>query len=115
MSPLEAIAYGVSRQSRMLSLETITYVVSQSDHVRRLSRWSRNLFLEVVTYVVSHVALAPETWLRDAGYVCTVRAYRVVKGFSMGAILPFAFEVQCEGFFGQACVTCTHVHVHMYT
>ena len=69
------------------------------------------------------VELAPETWLRDTGYMCTVRAQRVVKGFIMAATLPFAFEVVSECFFGQAqihvCVhlhtyACTHVHWYRY-
>ena len=44
--------------------------------------------------------------------MCTVRALCVVKGFSMAAILPFAFEVGCEGFFGQVQM---HVCVHLHT
>ena len=87
-SSLEAVTYVVSRgdhvrrlsrQSRTLSLETIIYVVSRGDHVRLLSRRSRTSSLEVVTYVVSRVELAPEAWLRDAGTLNTVYAFRVYK------------------------------------
>ena len=55
--------------------------------------------------------------------MCTVCEKRDVKGFIMAAILPFAFEVGCECFFGQArmhiCVhlhtcACTHVHGYRY-
>ena len=102
-----------------MSLEAITYVVSRGDHVRRCSGRLRMSSLASNSHL--------KTWLRDAGYMCNVCAQRVVKGFFMAAILPFAFEVGCECFFGQArmhlCVhlhgctyvyTCTHVHVHVY-
>ena len=62
--------------------------------------------------VVSRVVLAPETWLRDTAYMCTVYAQRVVKGFIMTAILPFAFKVGCECFYGQAQM---HICVHLHT
>ena len=104
----------------MLSLKAVTYVVSRDDHIRRLSRRSCTSSLEAVLHVVSrgsHVRRL--SWLRDAGYVFTVRAQRVVKGFSLSAIFPFSFEVGCKSFFGQlrmhVCVTFTHVHVHVYT
>ena len=63
-----------SRRSRTSFLEAVTYVISRWDHVRRLSRWSRTSSLVAVTHVISRVKLAPKTWLRDGGYICTVRA-----------------------------------------
>ena len=66
-------------------------------------------------YVVSCVKLAPETWLRDTGYMCIVCARHDVIGFSMTAILPFAFEVVRECFFGQERMhVCVHLHRHAF-
>ena len=114
-STLEANTFIVSRWSRTLSLEAITYIVSQGDHVRRRSGRLRTSSLASNSHL--------KTWLRDAGYMCNVRAQCVVRGFIMAAILPFAFEVGCECFFGQArmhiCVhlhtrACKHVHGYRY-
>ena len=43
----------LSRRSRTLILEAVTYVVSRGSHVRCLSRRSRTSFLKSITYVVS--------------------------------------------------------------
>ena len=99
-------------QSRCLVVSRgVTYVVSRGGHVRRLSRRSRTLSLGAITYVVSRVELAPETWLRMHGVMCTVRAYCFVTDFSMADVLSFAFEVGCESFFGQILMhLCVHLH-----
>ena len=69
----------------------------------------------MITYVVSFVELAPETWLRDTGYMCIVCARHVVIGLSMTAILPFSFDVVRECFFGQTWMNvCVHLHTRAF-